>query len=131
MTFADGGVGTVHYAADAPVGPGKERFETSAPGAYGVIDDFRRGEIWRGRDRDRLGGRTQNKGFSAQYELLGRVVRGEAEAPPPDSFYVSTLATLAAARSLQTGRAEVVLEAPGQAGAAAGVELAGEPQSAR
>ena len=32
IAFADGGVGTLHYAADAPRGPGKERFETSSPG---------------------------------------------------------------------------------------------------
>ena len=48
VTFADGGVGTVHYAADAPRGPGKERFETSSPGAYAVIDDFKGGGVWRG-----------------------------------------------------------------------------------
>ena len=31
IAFADGGVATITYAADAPPGPGKERFETSAP----------------------------------------------------------------------------------------------------
>ncbi|HXE99746.1 MAG TPA: bi-domain-containing oxidoreductase [Solirubrobacterales bacterium] len=110
ITFADGGVGTVNYAADAPSGPGKERFETSAPGAYAVIEDFKSGSVWKGGRRRSLGGRRQDKGFSAHFELLRDVARGEAEAPGPESFYLSTLATLAAARSLQTGRPETVTE---------------------
>ena len=131
IEFADGGVGTVQYAADSPTGPGKERFETSAPGAYGLIDNFGRGEVWRGRDRSRLGGRTQDKGFAGQYELVARVVRGEAEAPRAESFYVSTLVTLAAARSLETAKAEIIFEPlPGRE-ATAGTELAGDPQPAR
>ncbi len=112
ITFADGGVGTVHYAADAPRGPGKERFETSAPGAYAVIEDFRSGGVWKGGRKRRLGGRRQDKGFSSQFERLRDVVRGEVEAPSPESFYLSTLATLAAARSLETGRPEMVTERP-------------------
>jgi predicted dehydrogenase len=110
VTFADASVGTVHYASDAPTGPGKERFETSAPGAYGVIDDFRRGAVWRSRSKRRLGGRAQDKGFSAQFGLVAEVARGVADPPPADSFVVSTLATLAAARSLESGRPETVVE---------------------
>jgi len=110
IEFTDGGIGTVHYAADSPLGPGKERFETSAPGAYAVIDDFRRGAIWRGRERRRLGGRRQDKGFEAQFDMLAKVMRDEEAAPDAETFYVSTLATLAAARSLETGTSEVVFE---------------------
>jgi len=110
ITFADGGVGTVNYAADAPTGPGKERFETSAPGAYAVIEDFKSGIVWRGGRRSGVGGRRQDKGFSAHFELLRDVARGEAEPPAPESFYLSTLTTLAAARSLETGRPETVTE---------------------
>jgi hypothetical protein len=76
-----------------------------------VIDDFRGGELWRGRKRSRLGGRRQDKGFSGQFELVRAVAAGEAEAPPADGYYVSTLATLAAARSLETGKHEPVVEA--------------------
>jgi len=112
ISFADGGVGTVHYAADAPSGPGKERFETSAPGAYAVIEDFRSGGVWKGGRKRRLGGRRQDKGFASQFELIRDVARGEAEPPAPESFYLSTLATLAAARSLETGRPEMVTERP-------------------
>lgn len=112
ITFADRGVGTVHYAADAPRGPGKERFETSAPDAYAVIEDFRRGGVWTGGGRRRLGSHRQDKGFSSHFELIRDVVKGEAEPPAPESFFLSTLATLAAARSLETGRPEMVTERP-------------------
>lgn len=110
IELADGGVGTVNYAADAPTGPGKERFETSAPGAYAEIDDFRRGAIWRAGRPRRIGGRRQDKGFTAQYRLLADVVAGRRQPPDPASFYLSTLTTLAAARSLETGNPEPVVE---------------------
>jgi predicted dehydrogenase len=110
IAFADGGVGTLHYAADAPVGPGKERFETSSPGVYAEIEDYRRGRIWRGRHKDRLGAGRQDKGFAAQFASLAEICRGEVAPPAPESFWLSSLATLAAARSLGTGRPEVVLE---------------------
>ncbi len=110
IVFGGGSVGTVNYAADAPTGPGKERFEMSAPGAYAVIDDFKEAAIWRGAAKERLGGRRQEKGWTQQFELLARVVRGEVEAPPLDSYLLSTLATLAAVRSLQSGKPEAVVE---------------------
>ncbi len=110
IDFADGSAGTVAYAADAPTGPGKERFATSSPGAYAVIDDFRSGSIWRGGRRTRLGGRRAAKGWREQYELIAAVLAGSAEPPPPESFYVATLATLAAARSLGSGAPEPVVE---------------------
>jgi predicted dehydrogenase/threonine dehydrogenase-like Zn-dependent dehydrogenase len=103
VEFGDGSVGTLHYAADAPIGPGKERFEMSAPGLYAVVDDFRRGTIWREGRQASFGGRRQDKGFDAQFAWLAAMARGEAEAPAPDSYLLSTLATLAAARSLQAG----------------------------
>jgi predicted dehydrogenase len=108
--FEDGSVGTLHYAADAPLGPGKERLEMSAPGTYAEIDDFRRGRVWRGRRKDRLGGGRQDKGFAAQFGDLAKVMRGEAEAPASDDFWLTTVATLAAARSLETGEPEHVVE---------------------
>ncbi len=80
IDFSDGSVGTVAYAADAPTGPGKERFATSSPGAYAVIDDFRTGAIWRGANRTKLGGRTAEKGWSEQYALIAAVLAGPARA---------------------------------------------------
>jgi predicted dehydrogenase/threonine dehydrogenase-like Zn-dependent dehydrogenase len=108
--FADGGIGTLIYAANAPRGPGKERFEVSSHGSYGEIDDFKRGAIWRGSSKRSLGGRRQDKGFVNQFELLSSVLRGEAEPPSTHGLLLSSLVTLLAARSLETGRDEPVFE---------------------
>lgn len=110
IEFADRSVGSVEYAADAPIGPGKERVELSAPGAYAVLDDFRRAEVWQGGSHRRFGGRRRQKGWPEQFAELAAVLRGEREPPPPDSFLLSSLATLAAAHSLQSGEFEPVLE---------------------
>jgi predicted dehydrogenase/threonine dehydrogenase-like Zn-dependent dehydrogenase len=129
IRFADGSVGTVNYAADAPNGPGKERFETSAPGAYGVIEDFRAATLWRGRSRESIGTRRQAKGFDAQFAAIGDVVRGRAEPPSPESYLISSIATLAAARSLESGMPETVIaQAPDpDAGAPLAEVSAAEP----
>jgi predicted dehydrogenase/threonine dehydrogenase-like Zn-dependent dehydrogenase len=109
IAFADGSVATIGYAADAPTGPGKERFETSGPGAYGLIEDFKTGAIWMRGNRRKLGGARQDKGFAAQYSWIANVVTGRADPPDPWSFFLSTLTTLAAARSIETGAAEGVV----------------------
>ena len=109
IAFADGGAATISYAADAPEGPGKERFETSSPGGYAVIEDYKGGAVWKGSDRRKLGGARQDKGFSGQFSHIADVAAGRTEPPDPQSFFLSTLATLAAARSLESGTAEPVV----------------------
>ena len=112
IEFADGSVGTLNYAADSPKGPGKERFETSSPGAYAVIDDFRSATIWREGGRERSGGRRQDKGWRAQYEAIAAALAGGGQRTEElDRFFTSSLATLVAARSLQSGEPEPILEA--------------------
>ena len=91
IAFADGGVGTLHYAADAPIGPGKERFETSSPGVYAEIEDYRRGRIWRGRRKKRAsaaGARTRASRRSSSSSPSSR--GGGWRPPPPESFWLST-----------------------------------------
>lgn len=121
IAFADGSVGTVDYAADAPAGPGKERFEVSGAGSYAVINDFRKGVVWHGDRKRRRGGRRQDKGFAAEFAFLADVLAGRAEAPPAEGFLVSSLATLAAARSLETGQVEAVVVQHGDVPIATGV----------
>ena len=79
IDFADGSVGTVNYAADAPTGPGKERFETSSPGVYAVARrlPLRRdlARLERGR---KLGGRTADKGFERPVRAARRGPRRAA-----------------------------------------------------
>ena len=73
-----------------------------------MIEDFKRGAIWSS-SRQRLGHDRQNKGFAAQFAHIADVIRSDAESPDPESFFLSTLTTLAAARSLMTGVSESVL----------------------
>ncbi len=108
--FADGGVGTLHYAADAPVGPGKERFETSSPGVFAELEDYRRGrDLARahGSGASGAGARTRasRRSSSSSPSLRGggwRPRRPRASCSP-------RLATLAAARSLESGHPETVV----------------------
>ena len=109
IQFADGSAGNVAYAADAPTGPGKERFEASGPGAYAVIEDFKRTVVWRGTGKRTIGGRRQDKGFDGQMRNIAEVVAGRAEPPSADGYLVSTLATLAAGRALATGTMQSVV----------------------
>jgi predicted dehydrogenase/NADPH:quinone reductase-like Zn-dependent oxidoreductase len=110
IAFADDSVGHLTYAANAPTGPGKERFEVSGPGAYAVIEDFKRTVVWRGTGRRTIGGRRQDKGFDAQMENIAEVIAGRAEPPSPDGYLVSTLATLAAQRALLSGTTQSVVD---------------------
>jgi predicted dehydrogenase/threonine dehydrogenase-like Zn-dependent dehydrogenase len=110
IEFADRSVGTISYAADAPAGPGKERFETSSHGMTAVIDDFRRGAIWTSGGRRRIGKRLQDKGFDAQFRNVFEVVCGRAPPPDVESYLASSLATVVAARALETGKSEAIIE---------------------
>ena len=110
VSFADGSAGTVTYAADAPTGPGKERFEASGAGAHAVIDDFKQTTVWRGTGKRTIGGRRQDKGFDGQFKNVAKVLSGEAPAPAPEGYLLSMLATLAAERSLATGQAQPVVD---------------------
>lgn len=73
-------------------------------GASAVLDDFRRLEIYRRGRRKVLRG-AQDKGHRAELRHFIDAVTGRAEAPAPASYFNSTRATLAAARSLRTGEA--------------------------
>ena len=59
-----------------------------------------------------LGNARQHKGFAAQFDCVANVLRGSAEPPDPQSYFLSTLTTLAAARSLESGTAEGVVLQP-------------------
>ena len=110
IRFGDGTVGTIHYAADAPSRPGKERFDLSAPGDIRGDRRLQARVGVEGPPPATIGGRRQDKGFAAQFQHLAGVLKGVHEPPDPETYYLTTITTLAAARSLETGRHEPVLE---------------------
>jgi hypothetical protein len=73
------------------------------------VEDFRDGWIWSGGDKTRMSHGRQDKGFDTQFAQLAAVLRGSAEPPPAEGYLISTLATFAAARSLETGQPEPVV----------------------
>lgn len=113
LEFADGSVGLLTYSSDAPTDAGKERIEVSGSAGLAVIDDFRSASVWSSGGRRKLGrgrGRgRQDKGYARQYQLLAKVICGAEPAPSPEGYLVSTVATLAAARSLESGQTEDVI----------------------
>jgi predicted dehydrogenase len=110
LDFADGSVGTITYVAAGDRALGKERVELFGGGAAAVLDDYRSLELHRGggtqREKSRL---RQDKGHRAEWEAIGRTLRGGG--PPPialESLVATSLATFAAVRSLRGGRTESV-----------------------
>jgi predicted dehydrogenase/threonine dehydrogenase-like Zn-dependent dehydrogenase len=110
ISFADGSLGTLLYGISGASAVGKELIEAHRGERSGRIDDFRSLRTWgAGRPRHH---RTQgrNKGHSEEVRAFASVVRGDAQAPAPTSYLVSTALTLAALRSLESGREEAIGE---------------------
>jgi polar amino acid transport system substrate-binding protein len=102
MRFENGGVGTLVYAGGGDPRLPKERVEAFGAGLSAVLDDFQRLELFRGGKRRVEKGR-QDKGHATQAENFVRAVRGEVEAPPVETYFASTRATLALAESIRSG----------------------------
>lgn len=103
VTFADGSVGSVIYLACNDTALPKERLEVSAGGVSIVLDDFRELTMSRGgkvkTEKSRLG---QDKGHAAQVKAVVDALRAGKPAPIPlDQLLASSLATLAAKRSIE------------------------------
>lgn len=106
LRFADGSIGTVSYLASGAKSLPKERFEASASGRTGLIDNFTHVELHGpgGRTRKACGGKGQQQEVDA---FLAAVASG-IPAIPLSSQFATTLATFRAVRSLRTGAVEPV-----------------------
>jgi predicted dehydrogenase/threonine dehydrogenase-like Zn-dependent dehydrogenase len=102
LRFANGGVGTLLYTGSGDSRLSKERVEAYGGGLAAVLDDFRRLELYRGGKRAVFKS-GQDKGHRAEIKLFLDAVRGEAAAPPIESYLNSTCATFALAQSLRSG----------------------------
>jgi predicted dehydrogenase/threonine dehydrogenase-like Zn-dependent dehydrogenase len=102
LQLADGGVASLAYSGGGSALLPKERFEGFGGGTSVVLDDFTRLEIYRG-GKPAVTKAPQDKGHKAEIALFLRAAAGEAEAPPAESYFASTRATLALAESLRTG----------------------------
>ena len=94
---------TLLYTAEGNARMGKERIEAFAGGQSLVIDDFRRLERYRnGRRADVK--RRQDKGHRRELERFLSACLGQVEPPDSSTYFASTVATIAAAESMLTGR---------------------------
>jgi predicted dehydrogenase len=104
LRFADGSLGTLSYLANGDRSLSKERLEVFCGGNVAVLDDFRVLELTRNGNTRRWS-HTQDKGHHAIWKAFLASLR--AGGPPPIAYQQllgGARATLAAVRSLETGR---------------------------
>jgi predicted dehydrogenase len=108
VRYGNGSLGTVTYVTDGSARAPKETFEASAGGHSARLDNFRRATVWnRRRRRTSRSLRGIDTGQRAQLRAFVDAVRNHEPSPIPLRSLVSTTrATLAVARSLDTGRPE-------------------------
>jgi polar amino acid transport system substrate-binding protein len=103
IEFADGSVGTIGYSALGAELQPKEYLDVMGAGRSGLIDNFRRIELYGGRKPARSKNRL-DKGHNSQFAALVSAVKEGGELPiPVEQMILSTVATMAIAESLQTG----------------------------
>jgi predicted dehydrogenase len=103
LTFADGSVGIVIYAAGGDKAFGKERIEIIGDGHVAVLDDYRHLELVHNgkcsRKKERL---RPSKGHRQEWEALVHATKSGSPTPIPiEEIVLSHLATFAAVDSLQ------------------------------
>ena len=110
IEFADGSLGTIHYACNGDRTYSKERVEVFGGGRVAVLDDFRRLDLVRhGRRQSFRSLLKQDKGHRGEWKALAECIRNGSEAPIPlDEIFATTLATIRIAESLRSGRTEQV-----------------------
>ena len=110
VDMEDGSLLTVTYLANGHQKLGKERIEVSGGGQSAVLDDFRSLSLFGpGKptiEKDRL---RQDKGHQAELQQLAETLhRGGPSPTSLASVAATTLVSLAAVRSLQTGSDETI-----------------------
>ena len=104
LEFANGSVGSILYAADGAQRVPKERLEVFSGPRTAMLDDYRRLELFGPSGKEKLGGRRQDKGHRAEIAAFVRAME-QGELPVPlDEIANVSLASLATAESLRTGR---------------------------
>lgn len=104
LTFGDGSVGTILYAADGSPRVSKERVEAYTGQQTGILDDYRTLELHSRSGTRKVRRRRPEKGHQQEVEAFLRAVeRGEPPVPLEEVANVSS-ATLALVESMRTGR---------------------------
>ena len=105
LSFSDGSLGTLVYAASGDPACPKERIELFGDGKAVLIDDFRSAAAYvKGRMKTRRRW-VQEKGFQGELDAFIQTIRSGRAAPVPFSeIYAITLATFKTLESIRSGR---------------------------
>jgi polar amino acid transport system substrate-binding protein len=105
LTYCDGSIATVMYAAEGANRLGKEYVEVHSAGHSAVLEDFRSLTLYDGGARKRIRGRGQDKGHPRQALMVRELVTTGAD-PSPDFDPLDSMSVVfAALRSAQTAHA--------------------------
>ncbi|HRN04649.1 MAG TPA: hypothetical protein PLL05_06295, partial [Muribaculaceae bacterium] len=99
IEFANGSTGVVAYYANGPKSLPKEHFEAYHAGTAGIIEDFRRAEVY-GRKSEKMKKANQDKG---QPEMMRQFFDALAQGRlpiPMDQIFAVTKACFAALESI-------------------------------
>jgi predicted dehydrogenase len=110
LTFADGSIGTIIYAANGDKSYSKERIEVLTQGRIAVLDDFRSLEtVHEGKRKKAITRLRADKGHRAEWEAIVAALRSDNHSPIPFPELVNgALGTLAIVDACATqGRIEV------------------------
>ena len=106
LTFGDGSMGTILYAAEGNSGLPKERFEAHADGRSLVMDDFMETSFYEGTRHRTFKTAKRDKGFTDEMAAFVQAVeQGGPPVIPFDQIEAVTRTCLLAVRSLQSGTA--------------------------
>jgi predicted dehydrogenase len=133
LRFANGSQGSITYAASGDRAYSKERIEIFGGGSTAVLDDFRQLELVRnGKKTVERSALKQDKGHAEEWRVFAAAVRSGKQAPIAfEEIVASSLATLRAHRSCQTGAAVVVGTTEFIASALHSADATGENESNR
>jgi len=105
LSFEDGSIGTLVYAAGGDTALAKERFEAFADGQSLVMDDFAVSEFYVHGKRTVFKSRQRDKGFHAEMtRFVQALVDGRSEGPSFQASRAATRACFRAIESLRTGQ---------------------------
>ncbi|MCB0862239.1 MAG: bi-domain-containing oxidoreductase [Solirubrobacterales bacterium] len=105
LSFADGSSGQVTYAGQGSPKVSKERLEVFGNGGLSAImDDYGSLELYSGSQVKRSSAKTKDKGHAEEIASFVAAVKGEGDPVPLEEIGNVSYATLAAVRSLETGR---------------------------
>jgi predicted dehydrogenase len=105
LSFTDGSVGTVVYAAGGDAALPKERFEAFAEGKALTLDDFEITEFYAKGQRGVFRSGKRDKGWQEEMnQFVTGVTRGDGPVMPFHEIEAATRACLQAVKSLRTGQ---------------------------